>query len=95
LGHQIRTDHRTGVTGMSFNVDIAPEDQFLAELDTVDLHYGPHSTKAPYTVLEVIGATLTVSIRAALSEFGFSDFTESQYGFIEVRTREEAARPGD
>jgi hypothetical protein len=85
-------NHLTGITGMRFDGGITPEHRFLAELDTIDLHHGPYSTKSPYTVLEVIGAPLTNSIRAALSKIGFTDFTESQNGFIATRTAEEAMR---
>jgi hypothetical protein len=88
-------NHLTGITGMRFDGDIAPEDHFLAELDTIDLHHGPYSTTSPYTVLEVIGAPLTNSIRAALSKIGFTDFTESQNRFAATRTAEEAMRLRD
>jgi hypothetical protein len=43
-------NYLTGITGMLFDGGTAPEDHFLAELDTIDLHHGPYSTKSPYTV---------------------------------------------
>ena len=38
---------------------MTPEDRFLAELGTIDLHHGPYSTNTPYTALTVIGVAST------------------------------------
>ena len=74
-----------------FDPKIAPEDFFLAELDMIDLHHGPHSTNTPYTEFEVVGCPLTTLIREALTQLGFTDFDYRQSGFIAKRTVEEAA----
>ncbi len=80
------------LTGFRFDAGIAPEDSFLAELDAIDLHHGPHSTSTPYTELEVIGAPLTAGIRRALSQIGFTEFDANQNGFIAQRSQEAASR---
>ena len=85
------TRARTGITGWDFDPKIAPEDFFLAELDMIDLHHGPHSTNTPYTEFEVVGCPLTTLIREALTQLGFTDFDYRQSGFIAKRTVEEAA----
>jgi hypothetical protein len=44
--------------------------------------HGAYSSSNPYTELEVIGTPLTVAIREALSQLGFSKFTEGQDCFV-------------
>ena len=85
-------DHLTGITGFNHREEISPENRFLEEIDTIDLHQGPYSTKSPYTILEVIGARLTGELRNALLGFGFSDFAENAEGFLAQRSLEEAKR---
>ena len=76
---------------MNFDPNVAAEDHFLAEADTIDLHHGPYSTDTPYTELEVIGCHLTKPIRTALRQLGFTQFDEQSAGFTAKRSREEAA----
>jgi hypothetical protein len=85
-----KQDHLSGITGLQFDKNMAAEDRFVAELDTIDLHHGPYSTNTPYTILDVIGAQLTGGIREALSELGFTDFTETAEGFSAERSLAEA-----
>ncbi len=75
-------DHLTGITGFQFDPDIGPDERFLAQLRTIDVHHGAYSSSNPYTELEVIGTSLTVAIREALSQLGFSKFTEGQDCFV-------------
>jgi hypothetical protein len=88
-------DPITGITGLRWDPGSEPEERFLYELDTIDLHHGPDSTMYPYTVLEVIGVPLTVPVRTALSKFGFYHFTEDPDRFIATRSLEEANRISD
>lgn len=94
---QTRTDVGSvaGITGFRFDADIAAEESFLAKLDTIDLHHGPHSTPVPYTELEVIGVPLTTGVRAALSQIGFTQFTADETGFVTSRSNEAANRLRD
>ena len=85
-------DHLTGITGFSFDESVSAEDLFLAELDTVDLHHGPYSSASSYTEIAVRGTRPTANVRAGLLEFGFTDFTDTEDGFIARRTQEEAMR---
>jgi hypothetical protein len=75
-------DHLTGITGFQFDPDIGPDERFLAQLRTIDVHHGGYSSSNPYTELEVIGTPLTAAIREALSQLGFSKFTEGQDRFV-------------
>ncbi|HEX3865048.1 MAG TPA: hypothetical protein VHY35_25455 [Stellaceae bacterium] len=52
---QKSTNHLTGITGFRFDREISAEDRFREELDTIDLHHGPHSSTSPYTEIEVMG----------------------------------------
>jgi hypothetical protein len=85
-------DHLTGITSFNFDPDARPEKSFLSYLDTIDLHHGPYSSENPYTVLEVIGARLTVDVREALSELGFDEFVEQGDVFSARRSTEEAGK---
>ena len=84
-------NHLTEITGLTFDPSLSAKEQLLAELDTIDLHHGPSSTKRPYTELEVIGCPLSDRIRTALSELGFTNFEEKNHGTLADRTPEEAA----
>ena len=79
-------NHLTGITGFQFNPDIGVDERLLAQLSTIDVHHGPHPSADPYTELEVIGTPLTVTIREALSQLGFSKFTDGQDGFVARRS---------
>jgi len=79
-------DHLTDITGFLFTADIGPDERFLAQLSTIDVHHGSYSSINPYTELEVIGTPLTVAIREALSHRGFSKFTEGEDSFIATRS---------
>ena len=84
-------DHLAGVTGFNWHEGRTAEDRFLEEMDTIDLHHGPYSTKLPYTILAVIGVQLTATIREVLMDNGgFSEFTEDPQGFTAKRSLAEA-----
>jgi hypothetical protein len=85
-------DHLIGITGFSFEEGVEPENLFLNQIDMIDLHHGPYSSKAPYTILDVIGTRLTEVIRGALYDFGFTDFVENSEGFVARRTLDEAKK---
>jgi hypothetical protein len=58
-----------------------PETILLANLYTIDLHHNSYSADPPYTVLEVIGTSLSEKIKTDLSEFGFDEFFTTSEGF--------------
>jgi hypothetical protein len=88
-------DHLSGITGFRFDADALPENSLLDNLDMIDLHHGLHSSKNPYTVLEVIGARLTIDVREALRKLGFEKFLEHAGGFTAQRSPEEAVKVRD
>lgn len=87
--------HLTGISGLTHYLDRGSEGCFLAYLDTIDLHHGPLSADPPYTVMRVIGACLTPTVREALCDYGFSRLEANPEGFVAFRTREEASRIRD
>lgn len=84
-------NHLVGLTGFSVDASATAEDQFLDELDIIDLHHGPYSSATSYTELEVIGCRLTAPVHEALTQLGFSQFNSERDGFTATRSREEAA----
>jgi hypothetical protein len=82
--------YRTGITGMKFIPEIAPEENLLAQLATIDLHHGPYSSDTPYAELEVVGCQLTASIRDALIKLGFVHFVALPKGFAAIRNSTKA-----
>lgn len=84
--------HLNGITSFNFHSEVLPERSFLNYLDTIDLHHGPYSNATPYTVIEVIGARLSIDVREALDKLGFDEFVEHATGFSAQRSKEEAAK---
>src|ERR1700722_215256 len=69
------TNHLTGVTAFTASSSDSPEDSRVSELEDIDLHHGWYSSNPPYTIIEVIGATLSERIKAELALYGFNDFS--------------------
>jgi hypothetical protein len=70
-----------GITTFNDCTSSSPEELLVDELDTIDLHHGPHSANPPYIELEVVGARLTDEIKAELSEYSFTQFEPTAEGF--------------
>ncbi len=71
----------------------APEQEFLKQFDTIDLHHGAYASRTPYTTLTVVGARPTEAIRSALRrELGFEQFKATRRGFVAHRSEAEAER---
>jgi len=83
--HPDRT-HLTGVTTFKFEIDSSPEETLINEMDTIDLHHGRYSANPPYAAIEVIGTSISETLRGRLSEFGFSEFETTSEGFRAVRS---------
>jgi hypothetical protein len=77
--------HLTGITVFNDCASMSPEQLFLGELGTIDLHHGDYSSDPPYTILEVLGAQLTEAVKAALIEFGFNELHPGASGFSASR----------
>jgi hypothetical protein len=73
------------LTTFTASPEAQPSETCEGFLDTIDLHHGPFSQDPSYTGLEVLGATLTSSLRAALEGLGFPSITTSEGGFVAVR----------
>ncbi len=79
-------NHLTGITTFDDFESFSPEDLLLSEFDTIDLHHGVYSAAPPYTVIEVVGASLTARVKNELSEYGFDEFCPRPTGFTAKRT---------
>ena len=79
--------HASNLGGVTTFISQAssPEDILVDELDMVDLHHGSYSADPPYTVLEVVGASATESVRAEMGQYGFNEFYSTTAGFRAVR----------
>jgi hypothetical protein len=77
--------HLDGITTFKTGSASSPEDALLCELDTIDLHHGVHSANPPYTVVEVIGTSISDRLRCELSQFGFDQFEATPQGFRAMR----------
>jgi hypothetical protein len=84
------TDHLSGVTGFDHAASVSAECRFLGQLDVIDLHHGPYSSKHPYTGLRVVGASVTAEVRAALADLGFAMVESDAEGFVASRSEEVA-----
>jgi len=78
-------DHLTGITTFDALEGYSPERVFLGVLDVVDLHHGPYSADPPYTVIDVVGTSLTDAIVTELKEYGFDSFEPLTNGFRATR----------
>ena len=61
----------TGITTFKPGSDASPEDELVAELDTIELHHGEYSADPPYSILEIFGCSASDRVRIALADFGF------------------------
>jgi hypothetical protein len=78
-------DHLDGLTIFRVRDNSTPEQTLIAQLDTIDMHHGIYSADPPHTVICVIGAALTATVRAAVSNYGFDSFIATNEGFRAVR----------
>jgi len=82
--HRYRS-HLDGITTFATGNGLSPEDLFINELDTIDLHHGIYSADPPYTELEVIGTAISDKVKAELSQFSFNAFQPTTEGFLAIR----------
>lgn len=82
--HPNRT-HLDGVTVFKAPEDRSPEQIFLDQIGTIDLHHGEYSADPAYTVIRCYGCKLTPEIRDALTELGFDSFKSLDEGFEVTR----------
>jgi hypothetical protein len=61
------------------DTDETPEDAFISMLDTIDMHHPGWSS------MEILGATLTPDLRAALESYGEGVFEQRANGFAYIR----------
>jgi hypothetical protein len=60
----------------------ATVENLTAQLDDIDLHFGPDSfPKDPYVGITVIGLALDHEVEAKLREYGFNNFKANEGGF--------------
>jgi hypothetical protein len=81
--HESTVEH--GVTTFKAADSESGSEMCLNILNTIDLHHGEYSSDPPYSVLEVVGAPLNHSVKAAIETFGFSRFESTINGFRALR----------
>jgi hypothetical protein len=74
--------HLNGITTFAAKPDTTPEGTLIGNLEVIDLHHGEYSSKPPYSAICVHGASLTETVKRALSEFGFDQFQLTPDGFL-------------
>ena len=77
-------NHLDGVTTFCIYSD-SPEENFLGELGTIDLHHGPYSSDPPYRRFKVIGVPVSEKIKLATAEYGFEEFRTKGDSFAAIR----------
>jgi hypothetical protein len=77
--------HLEGITLFTTAKGASPEEVFIDEFDTIDLHHGVYSAALPYTIACAIGTPLTDKLRAVLSPYGFDSFAVTDEGFRATR----------
>jgi hypothetical protein len=77
--------HLDGITTFKTADAPSPETALIDQLDTIDLHHVTYSANQPYTVLEIIGTTISERTKTELSRFGFSQFQATAEGFRAMR----------
>lgn len=79
------TGLETGATTFKALDDDPASETCLKVLGDIDLHHGEYSSDPPYTVLEVVGARLSASVKRAIEALGFSKFERTEVGFRATR----------
>jgi hypothetical protein len=74
------------ITSFQVASDKTPEDWLLGILDAVELHHGEYSQTPPYSVLQVVGTSLSPRLRAELDECGFIRYEDSPDGFVAYKS---------
>ena len=77
--------HLEGITTFDWSGNAPPEEILIGYLDTIELHHGEYSAPAPYSILQVIGATRTPQVVAELAEYGFNHLEDTPEGFRATR----------
>jgi hypothetical protein len=79
--------HLTGITWFEVASGKSPEDWLLDILDAIEVHHGEYSRSPPYSMLRVVGTSLSPRAKAELGRRGFTRFEDSPDGFL-------ASKPG-
>jgi len=75
-----RKPHREeSVTTFKYLVEDTASENCLKILDVLDLHHGEYS--GGYSVVEVIGAPMSKTLRSKLKQLGFTTFDSTAEGF--------------
>ena len=72
----------TGITSFQVVADKTPEDWVIGVLGDIEQHHDEYSQTPPYSVLRVVGISLSPQLRVELDECGFVRYEDSFDGFI-------------
>jgi hypothetical protein len=71
----------TGITTFPISENENPEQWCKDILYMVDLHHGVYSHDPPLSALEIYGLSFNEQLRPFFSEYGFTLFVQTDYGF--------------
>ena len=71
----------SGITKFTPSGETA-EDWCVDVIDSLDLHHNGYSHEPGYTALEVYGVAPSARIAAVYSEYGFTEFQETESSFV-------------
>lgn len=77
--------HLDGVTTFKTKGDSSSEEALINELDAIDEHNGIYFANLPYTVVEVIGLSISDRLKTKFSQFGCNQFETTPQGFCAMR----------
>jgi len=78
-------EHLERITSFSDLRPSSPEELFLVEFGTIDLHHGSYSVEPPYATLEAVGTPLTGRIVKPHRAYGFGKCSATARRFIADR----------
>ena len=70
------------ITSFTVAPNQTSEEWLLNILSTLEEHHGQNSQTPPYSVLRVVGTSLSPRVKTELEIFGFARFENSSDGFI-------------
>jgi hypothetical protein len=79
--HQIES----GITTFKSSGNESRLENCLNILETIDLHHKQYSSSPPYSVLEIIGLSLTNEVKSSIEDLGFGTFETTVEGFRATR----------
>lgn len=82
--------HGRSVTYWSSPMPAVTKEDWLAMLDTIEVHHGAYWCEPPLDTLSVYGAAITPAITVALREYEYDTVKPTALGFLAFKRRRSA-----